>query len=154
MYYICIIMRKRALIVLAGIVLFTIILQAFLLVIQQEDESPKVLAGIPVYPEARYNDFLSSRGNPLVYVFMSDDPVETVLAFYEEFFAAPALHLTYPSGLLRIFQFVITPSEVKDTPLKGVEVIPLNRFNRRIFKARTKIKIILPPDEPLTAKND
>lgn len=133
---------------LAGIVVFTLILQAFLLVIQQQDESPQVLEGIPVYPAARYNDFLSSRGgNPRIYVFLSDAPADSVVAFYEEFFGVQAGLLTYPSGLLKIFQFVVTPSEVKDTPLKGVEVIPLNRFNRRIFKAVTKIKIILPPQE-------
>jgi len=141
-------MRKKGLITLAAIIFFTLILQAFLLVMQQEDGFPPSLEGIPVYPASRYNDFLSSQGgNPRVYVFLSDDTAASIVAFYEDFFAVQARKLTYPSGLLRIYQFMITPSIVKDTPLKGVEVIPLNRFNRRIFKALTKIKIILPPLE-------
>lgn len=50
---------------------------------------------------------------------------------------------------LTIYQFEIEKGELENYISKGVEIIPLNSRSREVYKARTKIKIILPRREVL-----
>jgi hypothetical protein len=50
---------------------------------------------------------------------------------------------------LTIYQFEIEKGELENYISKGVEIISLNSRSQRVYKARTKIKIILPRREVL-----
>ena len=50
---------------------------------------------------------------------------------------------------LTIYQFEIEKGELENHISKGVEIIPFNSRSQKVYKARTKIKIILPRREVL-----
>ena len=50
---------------------------------------------------------------------------------------------------LTVYQFEIEKGDLENYIGKGVEIIPLNSRSQEVYKARTKIKIILPRKEVL-----
>jgi hypothetical protein len=110
-------------------------------------ETPDVLYGIPVYPGAKLNLPLSSTGDPAIFVFLSSDSLDQVLAFYDEAFKARSTPLTYGKGAMVIHQYMIQAGELRNYPLKGVEVMAYNSFYRRVLHQRVKIKIYVPEAE-------
>lgn len=113
----------------------------------QPPDSPEVLYGIPIYPESELNIPLSGTGSPRIFVYLTEDPLEKVLAFYNQAFQAEPVSLSYGKGAMTVYQYLIKPSELENYPLKGVEVMPYNAFYRRILKKKVKIKIYVPVEE-------
>ena len=108
---------------------------------------PEVLFGIPVYPGSELNLPLSGTGEPRIFVFLSDDPLDKVLAFYSSRLKASPNVLRYGKGSMTVYQYMIRPSQLANYPLKGVEVMPYNSFYKRVMRKGVKIKIYIPGEE-------
>ncbi len=112
---------------------------------------PKILYGIPTYENSKIDFSMSSlNSDPYIAVFLTGDNYEKVLHFYKTRLKVPVKVLQYGKGSLKtktIYQFQILEGVLKDYPAKGVEIHPLNSRSQRVYKARTKIKIILPRQE-------
>jgi len=140
--------KRRALFSLLGIILLTYIIHSYKLENGNEDAFPKILFGIPTYPDSTLNTRMSSlTGNPYVAVFLSNDPHEKIVAYYKEKLKRDPKLLELgrePIVTMRIYQFQMEASPLPKSIGKGVEVIGLNSRSQQVHNAKTKIKIILP----------
>lgn len=145
-------MRKRkAFIAMFGIVFLSFIIHSYMGEKDEEKAFPKMLYGIPTYENSRINSEMSSlNSDPFVAVFLTGDSYETVLQFYKEKLNKPVKVLEYGRGSHKtktIYQFQLLPGVLPNYPAKGVEIYPLNSRSQQVYKAKTKIKIILPRKE-------
>lgn len=140
---------------LFGIIGLTLIINSYMERNEKEIAFPVNLYGIPTYKDSRLSFPMSSmNGDPYIAVFLSGDPYEKVLQFYKDKLKIDFKVLKYGHKkrnhmVLTIYQFEIEKGELKNYISKGVEIIPLNSRSQRVYKARTKIKIILPRREVL-----
>jgi hypothetical protein len=145
----------KALVSLFGIIGLTLIINSYMEKNEKEIAFPENLYGIPTYRESRLSFPMSSMdGDPYIAVFLSGDPYEKVLQFYKDKLKMDVKVLKYGHKkrehmTLTIYQFEIEKGELENYISKGVEIIPLNSRSRKVYKARTKIKIILPGKEVL-----
>ncbi|UCH94895.1 MAG: hypothetical protein JSV88_32215 [Candidatus Aminicenantes bacterium] len=141
----------KALLSLVGIIALTLIINSYMKENEKEIDFPGILYGIPTYQNSRLSLPMSSlEGDPYIAVFLSRHPYEKVLQFYKEKLQMDYKVLKY--GLRkhitkRVYQFEMEKGVLKDYINKGVEIIPLNSRSQRVYKARTKIKIIIPRKE-------
>lgn len=147
--------KIKALLSLFGIIGFTLIINSYMGKNEQEIAFPENLYGIPTYQDSRLSFPMSSMdGDPYIAVFLSGAPYEKVLQFYKDKLKMDVKVLKYGHKkrkhmTLTIYQFEIEKGELENYISKGVEVIPLNSRSQKVYKARTKIKIILPRKEVL-----
>lgn len=145
--------RVKGLLSLFGIIACTIIINSYMQQNEKEIDYPNLLYGMPTYPEAKISYPMSSvNGNPYIAVFLSGDSYEKVLEFYRE-----KLKIKYRTIKLgsrghvvkTFYQFVMQEGLLANGKSvgKGVEVHPLNARSELVYKAKTKIKIILPKKE-------
>ena len=145
----------KALVSLFGIIGLTLIINSYMEKNEQEIAFPENLYGIPTYQDSRLSFPMSSlEGDPYIAVFLSGDPYEKVLQFYKDNLKMDYKVLKYGHKkrkhmTLTIYQFEIEKGELENYISKGVEIISLNSRSQRVYKARTKIKIILPRREVL-----
>lgn len=145
--------RLKGLLSLVGIIGLTIFINSYMDRNEKEIAFPENLHGIPTYQNSRLSFPMSSLdGDPYIAVFLSEDSFEKVLQFYKdnlkmEFKVLKYGHKKRKHMTLNIYQFEIEKGVLKDYISKGVEIIPLNSRSRKVYKARTKIKIILPRKE-------
>lgn len=145
-------MRKRkAFISIFGIVFLSLIIHSYMGEKDEEKAFPKMLYGIPTYDNSRINYEMSSlNSDPYIAVFMTGDSFEKVLQFYKDRLNKPVKVLEYGRGSHKtktIYQFQLLPGVLPNYPAKGVEIHPLNSRSQRVYRAKTKIKIILPRKE-------
>jgi hypothetical protein len=118
---------------------------------EKEISFPEFMCGIPTYRDARISSSMSSlNGDPFIAVFLTRDSYEQVLHFYREKLNMDYKVLTYGRGkkvTKTIYQFEIKKGVLKDYIGKGVEITPLNTRSQRVYKAKTKIRIIIPRKE-------
>ncbi len=136
----------RLLITSLCIAMLVVSIHSFWQKAEKSPQAPEILFGIPVYPESKLNMPMSGTGDPHIFVFLSDDSLEQVLAFYDEAFKAKPKVLSYGKSMI-VYQYLITPSELANYPLKGVEVMAYNAFYQRVLHKRIKIKIYVPKEE-------
>lgn len=147
--------KVKALLWLFGIIGLTLIINSYMERNEKEIAFPENLYGIPTYKDSRLSFPMSSmNGDPYIAVFLSGDPYEKVLQFYKDklkmdFKVLKYGHKKRKHMVLTIYQFEIEKGELKNYISKGVEIIPLNSRSQRVYKARTKIKIVLPRSEVL-----
>lgn len=147
--------KVKGLLSLFGIIGLTVIINSYMDRNEKEIAFPENLYGIPTYQESRLSFPMSSlNGDPYIAVFLSGDPYEKVLQFYKnklkmEFKVLKYGHKKRGHMILTIYQFEIEKGDLKNYISKGVEIISLNSRSQRVYKARTKIKIILPRREVL-----
>lgn len=145
--------KVKGLLSLFGIIGLTLIINSYMEKNEKEIAFPGNLYGIPTYQDSRLSFPMSSpNGDPYVAVFLSRDPYEKVLQFYKDNLKMDFKVLKYGDKkrkhmTLTIYQFEIEKGELENYISKGVEIIPLNSRSQEVFKARTKIKIILPRRE-------
>jgi len=137
----------RLLVVSLCFVMLAISIHSFWQKADQSPRAPEILYGIPLYPESKLNLPLSGTGDPAIFVFLSDDTLEKVLAFYDEVFKAKPQILTYGKGAMTIYQYLIEPGELTNYPQKGVEVMAYNSFYQRVLHKKVKIKVYVPKAE-------
>jgi hypothetical protein len=147
--------RIKGLLSLFGIIGLTLIINSYMEKNEREIAFPENLYGIPTYQDSRLSFPMSSLdGDPYIAVFLSGDPYEKVLQFYKDNLKMDYKVLKYGHKkrnhmTLTIYQFEIEKGELENYISKGVEIISLNSRSQRLYKARTKIKIILPRREVL-----
>ena len=147
--------KVKALLWLFGIIGLTLIINSYMERNEKEIAFPENLYGIPTYKDSRLSFPMSSmNGDPYIAVFLSGDPYEKVLQFYKDklkmdFKVLKYGHKKRKHMILTIYQFEIEKGELKNYISKGVEIISLNSRSQRVYKARTKIKIVLPRREVL-----
>lgn len=147
--------RIKGLLSLFGIIGLTLIINSYMERNEREIAFPGNLYGIPTYQDSRLSFPMSSLdGDPYIAVFLSGDPYEKVLQFYKDNLKMAYKVLKYGHKkrkhmTLTIYQFEIEKGELENYISKGVEIISLNSRSQRVYKARTKIKIILPRREVL-----
>lgn len=145
--------KVKALLSLFGIIGLTLIINSYMERNEKEIAFPENLYGIPTYKDSRLSFPMSSmNGDPYIAVFLSGDPYEKVLQFYKDTLKMDFKVLKYGHKkrkhmVLTVYQFEIEKGELKNYISKGVEIIPLNSRSQRVYKARTKIKIVLPRRE-------
>lgn len=143
--------KHKGLLALAGVILFTLVVHSYIRQNQKEIEFPEILYGIPTYQNSRLSYPMSSlTADPYTAVFLTDDPYEKVLAFYKEKLGMDYKEINYGRGstvVMTLYQFKLEDGILTNQISKGVEIIPFNRFNRRVYKASTKIKIMVPQAE-------
>jgi hypothetical protein len=145
--------RVKALLSLFGIIGLTLIINSYMERNEKEIAFPENLYGIPTYQDSRLSFPMSSmNGDPYIAVFLSGDSYEKVLHFYKDklkidFKVLKYGHKKRKHMTLTIYQFEIEKGELENYISKGVEIIPLNSRSQKVYKARTKIKIILPRRE-------
>jgi hypothetical protein len=149
-------MRKwRALLSIFGIVFLTFVIYSYKSGNQKEGEFPGMLFGIPTYQNSRLSESMSSlNGNPYIAVFLSEDSHEQVVEFYKTQLKMDYKLLEYGARnivTMRIYQFRLEDGVIPDSINKGVEIIPFNARNRRVYNAACKIKIIIPKKDVLEA---
>lgn len=131
--------------------MLTLFIHSYIRQTQKEIEFPEILYGIPTYQNSRLSYPMSSlTGDPYTAVFLTDDPYETVLAFYEKKLGMGYKKLNYGRGSTivgAVYQFKMEEGILTNQISKGVEIIPFNHFNRKVYKASTKIKIMIPQKE-------
>lgn len=144
-------MRQKPKIFLAavGIIFCGLITHSYMQNIKDNVDLPAELYGIPVYQNARVSVPMTSspETDPYVAVFFSDDSHEKIVAFYEEKLEMKVVPLKYGKGRLTaliVYQFKIEDGILTNQINKGVEIVPFNSWNRRVYKAKTKIKIFIP----------
>ena len=142
-------MRKYFFIIF--IIFFTII-PNFLL--SQKKTTPfdkiKSINGYPIYPNSRFSELLSFTGEKQwLLTYLSDDKAYKVIKFYEKRLNKKVERIKYGKSLI-IYQFPKDYTMVNKRKLltEGVEIIPFGGFYRKVFKARTKIKIYVKPPPP------
>lgn len=145
-------MRKsRALLSLFGIIILTFIINSHMKENEKEIPFPKSMCGIPTYQDARISSSMSSlNSDPFIAVFLTRHSYEQVLHFYQDRLNMDYKVLKYGRGkkvTKTIYQFEIKKGVLKDYISKGVEITPLNTRSQRIYKAKTKIRIIIPRKE-------
>jgi hypothetical protein len=142
--------KRKALLSLFGIIGLTLIINSYMETNEREILFPENLYGVPTYPKARVNYSMSSlNGSPYICVFLSGDPYENVLQFYKDKLKMnyKVLHFgrkTRPHMTMTVYQFEMEKGVLEKSINKGIEIIPLNHWSQRVYKAKTKIKIILP----------
>jgi len=147
--------KVKALLSLFGIIGLTLIINSYMERNETEIAFPGNLYGIPTYRDSRLSFPMSSmNGDPYIAVFLSGDPYEKVLQFYKDklkmdFKVLKYGHKKRKHMTLTIYQFEIEKGELENYISKGVEIFSLNSRSQRVYKARTKIKIILPRREVL-----
>jgi len=140
---------------LFGIIGLTLIINSYRERNEKEIAFPGDLYGIPTYRDSRLSFPMSSLdGDPYIAVFLSGDPYEKVLRFYKDHLKMDYKVLKYGHKkrkpiTLTVYQFEIEKGDLENYIGKGVEIIPLNSRSQEVYKARTKIKIILPRKEVL-----
>jgi hypothetical protein len=126
--------------------------------VEEEIEFPEVLYGIPTYQNSRLSYPMSGfTADPYTAVFLTNDSHENVVAFYKEKLNMDPQEIKYGRGRLvamTIYQFKLEDGILTNQINKGVEVIPFNSFSRKVYKARTKIKIIIPQSEIRAIKEE
>jgi hypothetical protein len=147
--------KIKGLLSLFGIVGLTLIINSYMERNEREIAFPEKLYGIPTYQDSRLSFPMSSLdGDPYIAVFLSGDPYEKVLQFYKDNLKMDYKVLKYGHKkrkhmTMTIYQFEIEKGELENYISKGVEIISLNSRSQLVYKARTKIKIILPRREVL-----
>ncbi len=139
--------KTRSIVISLCLIMLAVSIHSYWKRSSRSPDSPEVLFGIPVYPEAKLNIPLSGTGSPRIFVYLTDDSLDQVLAFYTEAFKAEPIVLSYGKTSMTVYQYLIKPSDITNYPLKGVEVMPYNAFYRRILKKSVKIKIYVPEEE-------
>lgn len=145
--------KVKALFSLFGIIGLTLIINSYMERNEKEIAFPENLYGIPTYQNSRLSVPMSSlNGDPYTAVFLSGDPYEKILQFYKEklkkdFKVLKYGHKKRKHMTMTIYQFELEKGILENYITKGVEIISLNSRSQRIYKAKTKIKIILPRRE-------
>lgn len=143
--------KQKAVLALGGVILFTLVIHSYIRENQREIEFPEILYGIPTYQNSRLSYPMSSlNANPYTAVFLTNDSYEKVIEFYKEKLNMDYKELKYGRGstvVMTIYQFELEKGILTNQINKGVEIIPLNSFNQRVYKAKTKIKIMIPQEE-------
>jgi hypothetical protein len=136
---------------LAGIIILTFIINSHMNESEKEIPFPKIMCGIPTYQDAWISSSMSSlNSDPFIAVFFTRDSYKQVLHFYQDRLNMDYKVLKYGKGkkvTKTIYQFEIKKGVLKDYISKGVEITPLNTRSQRIYKAKTKIRIIIPKIE-------
>ncbi len=142
----------------AGVILFTLVIHSYI-ANQRDVDFPEFLYGIPTYRNSKLSAQMSSlESDPYTAVFLTKDPYEKVLEFYKEKMGVDHRVLRYGrKGFIkegesarvfhRVYQFKIEDGILTNQISKGVEIIPFNKFNQKVFKAKTKIKIFISQSE-------
>ncbi len=143
--------KKKGLLAIFGLLFCTIIIYSYMQENEKEIEFGEMLFGVPTYQNSRLSRPMSSlRANPYTAVFLTNDSFGKVVAYYKEKLPdAEYNELTY-GGTTRgmtVYQFKLEDGILTNQINKGVEIIPYNSFNQRVFKAKTKIKIFIPLSE-------
>jgi len=154
--------KIKGLLSLVGIIGLTLIINSYMAQNQKEIPFPDVLYGIPTYEESRLSYPMSSlNGDPYIAVFLSNDSYKKILQFYKDKLKIEYKTLEFGlkkrnKMLLTVYQFELERGILPRSINKGVEIIPLNSRSQRVYKAKTKIKIILPKNEilELNKKNE
>jgi hypothetical protein len=147
--------KVKALLSLFGIIGLTLLINSYREKNEKEIAFPGNLYGIPTYPDSRLSFPMSSmNGDPYIAVFLSRDPYEKVLRFYKdelkmEYKVLKYGHKKRKHMTMTIYQFEIEKGDLENYISKGIEIIPLNSRSQEVYRARTKIKIILPRKEVL-----
>lgn len=141
----------KAILSLAGVIIFTLAIHSYIQKNQVGIDYPDDLYGIPTYPGSRLSYPMSALNtNPYTAVFLTNDSYQLVLDFYKNKLEVPHKELKYGKGsvvVMTVYQFEMKKGILTNQIDKGVEIIPLNSFNQRVYKAKTKIKIFLPLQE-------
>lgn len=146
-------MKRKRKIILAfgGVIVLTLFIHSYIRQTQKEIEFPEILYGIPTYQNSRLSFPMSSlNSDPYTAVFLTEDSYEKVLAFYEEKLGMGYKKLNYGRGSTVVgivYQFKLEDGILTNQISKGVEIIPFNHFNQKVYKASTKIKIMIPQKE-------
>jgi len=139
-----------------ALIMVTIVIHSYINQIKKVVPFPKIFYGIPTYERSRLDVSMTSSPNidPYMVVFITEDSYEKVLDFYKK-----QLKMNYRTVVYRgvkntnrglsmtVYQFVIKESSLKNYLLKGVEVMPFNRWSGRLNRGQTKIRIIIPQEE-------
>jgi hypothetical protein len=141
--------KRKVFMSLLGVIFCTFIIHSYFKDTNKEEiEFPEVLYDIPTYNNSRLSVTMSSslKSNPYTVVFLTDDPYKKVLKFYKEKLGMDFKELKYGGRMhtMTIYQFELEKGILTNQINKGVEIIPFNPRNRRVYKAKTKIKIIIP----------
>jgi hypothetical protein len=145
--------KLKALLSLFGIIGLTIFINSYMEKNEKEIDFPDTLYGIPTYPDARVSYPMSSlNGDPYTAVFLSEDPYEKILQFYKDKLKIDYKQLNFGRKtrshmVLTVYQFQLEAGVLEKSIDKGVEIIPLNHRSQRVYKAKTKIKIMIPRQE-------
>lgn len=143
--------KRRIFVALIGICLCTYITYSYMQKAKEEIEFPEILYGIPTYQNSRLNYPMSGfNADPYTAVFLTDDSYEDVVAFYKAKLNMEPRPINYGRRnvvTMTIYQFKLEDGILTNQISKGVEIIPFNSFSRKVYKARTKIKIMVPQSE-------
>ncbi|MCP4216862.1 MAG: hypothetical protein GY765_19580 [bacterium] len=100
----------------------------------------------------------SLRSDPYVAVFLTKDSYKDVIEFYKKSLKkGEFIYKELPYGargktVLTVYQFEMEKGILTNQISKGIEIVPYNTWNSRVYKANTKIKIILPAAEVKSAQ--
>ncbi len=142
--------KKKVFITLFATICLTLIIHSYQKQAKETTEFPEILFGIPTFQDSRLSNPMSSfTGDPYIAVFLTNAPHEEVIKFYEDKLNMTHKKIEYGGRVasMTIYQFQLEEGLLTNHIYKGVEIIPFNHFNRRAFKARTKIKIYIPQRE-------
>lgn len=139
--------NSRLIVACLSLVMLVVSIHSFWQKSAQSPPTPESLYGIPVYPESKLNLPLSGTGDPAIFVYLSSDSLEKVLAFYNDVFKGEPTRLSYGKGSMVIYQYPLQAGEVTNYLLKGVEVMAYNSFYQRVMHQKVKIKIYVPRAE-------
>lgn len=133
----------KSLLAMTAIIALNIFIHSFILNNQKDVKVPEYLYGVPTYPNARFYLPMSSLdADPCVAAFLTNDSAETVVDFYKKKMNMPPKDIFYgKTGGMLIHQFGLEKSDLRNSIVKGVEILAFNSFNRRVYNASTKIKI-------------
>jgi hypothetical protein len=123
---------------------------------EKEPAFPALLYGLPTYENSRLVSYMSSLdGDPYIAVFLSTDPYQKILDYYKSKLKVNVKELKYGRGkriMKTIYQLEVEKGVLPDYIGKGVEISALNGRSQRVYKAKTKIRLIVPRKEVLEAK--
>jgi len=142
--------KVKAIFSIFGVVLLSLIISSAIKKSNTDIKFPEFLFGVPTYPNAKFNRQMSQTGDPYIYVFLTKDDYKKVLDFYKKKMEVDYKVLKYGRGKITnliIYQFELKKGLIKNYLYKGVEIIPLNSFYYKVYKAWTKIKIYIPREE-------
>jgi hypothetical protein len=131
-----------------GFIILTLFINTFVQNKKTEVKFPKILYNIPTYENSRISAHLTSKGDPYIFVFLSNDKLDKIIKFYENKLKKRTKKITYRNNWLTIYQINLEKMGenigLKNFISRGVEIIPLNSMHRKVYGARVKIKIIIP----------
>ncbi len=111
--------------------------------IELDFDKLKSINKIPIYPNSKFSKVLSFTGEKnWLLSYLTEDSFSKVVSFYKKNLNIKPEKVKYGKTLV-IYQFPISYTKINKQKVleEGVEIIPFSGFYKKVFKAKTKIKI-------------